>query len=63
MSIMKRMNDLEKVVGTGHAAIPDKERIQVLRAGESVEQRRAALMAKYGTFHGAVIIRIKGRDV
>jgi len=37
--------------------------LRVLRAGESVEQRRAALMEKCGTFHGALIIRIKGRDV
>ena len=62
MSIKKRMGDLERKVATGHAAIPDKELIQVLRAGESPEERRAALVERYGTSHGALIIRIKGRD-
>ena len=37
--------------------------IQVLGSRESPEERRAALIEKYGTFHGALIIRIKGRDV
>ena len=62
MNIKKRMSDLEGKVGTGHACVPHKELIQVLRGGEAPEERRAALMEKYGTFHGALIIRIKGRD-
>jgi len=62
MSIKKRMSDLERKVATGPASVPHKELIQVLGSRESVEERRAELVEKYGTFHGAVIIRIKGRD-
>ena len=63
MSIKKRMGDLERKVATGPAAVPYKALIQVLGSREAPEERRAALMEKYGTFHGALIIRIKGREV
>lgn len=60
MGIKKRMNDLEKVVrGT---VMPVEERVQVLRPGESMEKRRAAVIRKYGSAKDVLFIRIKGRD-
>ncbi len=62
MSIKKRMGDLERVVRTGPVTLPDSEKIQVLRAGESVAQRKALLIEKYGSGRGILFVRIKGRD-
>ncbi len=62
MSVKKRMGDLEKVVRAGRAALPDAERVQVLEPGESVAQRKAALIGKYGSGKGVLFVRIKGRD-
>jgi len=62
MSVKKRMGNLERVVRTGPAGLPDRERIQVLRPGESAEQRRAGLIGEYGSARGVRFIRIKGRD-
>jgi hypothetical protein len=62
VNVRKRMGDLERKVATGHIAMPDAEKAQVLRPDESVEQRKAALIDKYGSAKGVLFVRIKGQD-
>jgi hypothetical protein len=63
MTIKKRVSGLEKTVNLPiPSAPPIAERIQVLKSGETVEQRRAAVMEKYGTARGVIFAKIKGRD-
>lgn len=62
MNVRKRMNDLEKAARIDHGTVPDAERFQVLRPGESVEERKAELMEKFGTGKGVVFVRIKGKE-
>ena len=63
MTIKKRVSGLEKAVNLpGPSALPITERIQVLKSGETVEQRKAAVIGKYGTARGVIFAKIKGRD-
>jgi hypothetical protein len=60
MSIGKRMSDLEKAARVSRTKVPDREKIQVLRPGERVEERKAALIERYGSAKGVLFVRIKG---
>jgi hypothetical protein len=63
MTIRKRVSGLEKAVDLpGPSALPRTEKIQVLKPGETVEQRKAAVIGKYGSARGIIFARIKGRD-
>jgi hypothetical protein len=62
MSIKKRVEDLEKALDIHPSTIPKAEKIQVLRRGESMEERREAVIARYGSARGVTFARIKGRD-
>lgn len=42
--------------------MPKAEKIQVLRKGESMEERKEAVIARYGSAGGVTFARIKGRD-
>ena len=62
MTIEKRVSGLEKAVDLpGPSALPRTEKIQVLKSGETAEQRRAAVIGKYGTARGVIFAKIKGR--
>jgi len=51
------VKDLEVKAGVGrHRLVPKAERIQVLNRGESGEERRAALIEKYGTSRGVIFL-------
>jgi hypothetical protein len=62
VSVKKRMSDLEKAALIDHGSVPDAERFQVLRPGESMEERKNALVEKYGSTKGIIFVRMKGRD-
>jgi len=61
MSTERRMSDLEKKTRTVTRPVPARERIQVLRPGESLEERIRAVIARYGRTTGVRFLRIKGR--
>ena len=62
MTIRNRMNGLEKAVHVRPTKVPRNERVQVLKSGETVEQRATVVIEKYGTTRGVIFARIKGRD-
>jgi hypothetical protein len=56
-NLKRELKDLQKEAGARrHLGVPKSESIQVLRKGESGEERRAALIEKYGTCKGVVFV-------
>ena len=62
MTIKKRVSGLEKALDIGPSTLPREEKVQVLRPGETMEERRAAVIEKYGSARGVIFAKIKGRD-